>query len=127
MIFKNIELIENKKFISMKVTGKLGKEDYAFFVPEIEQQIKQYGKVNMLLELENFHGWTAGAAWEDTKFGIRHFNDIDRLAIVGDKSWEKGMAIFAKAFTLAKVRYFDTNEQGQHEVAENWVRGSKSE
>ena len=123
--FKGIELIEEGKYVSLKITGKLEKEDYDFFVPEIERQIKQYGKLSMLLKLDDFHGWTVGAAWEDTKFGICHFNDIERLAIVGNKSWEKGMAIFCKAFTIAKVRYFDANEKGQREKAECWVRKGK--
>ncbi|MDH5552887.1 MAG: STAS/SEC14 domain-containing protein, partial [Nitrosomonas sp.] len=63
--------------------------------------------------------WTASAAWEDTKFGVRHFSDIERLAIVGDKTWEKGMAYFCKAFTLAKVRYFDVSERDE---AQAWAR-----
>lgn len=120
--FKGIELIEEGKFIHLTITGKLEKEDYDIFVPEIDQQIKKFGKVNMLLELIDFHGWTTGAAWEDTKFGVRHFNDIERLAIVGDKAWEKGMAYFCKAFTLAKVRYFDVSERDE---AEAWTRENK--
>jgi hypothetical protein len=116
--FKGIELVEEGKFVNLKITGKLEKEDYEFFVPEIDQQIERYGKVNMLLELIDFHGWTAGAAWEDTKFGIRHFNDIERLAIVGDKAWEKGMAYFCKVFMTAKVQYFDVSERDK---AMTWV------
>ena len=116
--FKGIELVEEGKFVNLKITGKLEKEDYEFFVPEIDQQIERYGKVNMLLELIDFHGWTAGAAWEDTKFGIRHFNDIERLAIVGDKAWEKGMAYFCKVFMTAKVQHFDVSERDK---AMTWV------
>lgn len=33
--------------------------------------------------------------------------DIERLAIVGEKNWEKGMATFCKPFTIAKVRFFE--------------------
>jgi len=116
--FKGIELVEEGKFVNLKITGKLEKEDYEFFVPEIDKQIERYGKVNMLLELIDFHGWTAGAAWEDTKFGIRHFNDIERLAIVGDKAWEKGMAYFCKVFMTAKVQYFDVSERDK---AMTWI------
>jgi hypothetical protein len=116
--FKGIDLVEVGKFIHLKITGKLEKEDYETFVPEIDRQIEQYGKVGMLVELLDFHGWTAGAAWEDTKFGIKHFNDIEKLAIVGDRKWEKGMAFFCKAFTTAKVRYFDVSERDK---AEAWV------
>lgn len=116
---KAIKLVEEGKFVHLTVTGKLEKKDYDFFVPEIDKQVKEHGKVNMLLELIDFHGWTAGAAWEDTKFGVRHFNDMKRLAIVGDKGWEKGMANFAKVFTTAKVRYFDVSERDQ---AMEWIK-----
>ena len=52
--FKGIELIEEGKYVRLKITGKLEKEDYDFFVPEIERQIKQYGKLSMLLKLDDF-------------------------------------------------------------------------
>ncbi len=122
LTFKNIELIEQEKYVFLRITGKLEKEDYDFFVPEIEKHIEQYGKLNVIIELDNFKGWTAGAAWEDTKFGIHHFNDIRRLAIIGDRAWEKGIAVFCKVFTTAEVRYFDSNEKSARERAENWVK-----
>ncbi|MGI9534432.1 MAG: STAS/SEC14 domain-containing protein [Thermodesulfobacteriota bacterium] len=118
LTFKGTELTEEGKFIHLKITGILETEDYEFFVPKIDQQIERFGKVNMLMELIDFHGWTAGAAWEDTKFGIRHFNDIERLAIVGNKAWEKGMAYFCKVFMNAKVQYFDIREKDK---AITWI------
>ena len=49
---------------------------------------------------------------------IKHFKDIERLAIVGDKKWEHGMAMFCKPFTTAKVKYFD---QSDIEQARTWL------
>jgi len=105
--------------IEARITGKLTAEDYENFVPEIESAIKDHGKVRILLELIDFHGWNAGALWEDTKFAVKHFNDIERLAIVGDRQWEKGMAAFCKPFTTAKVRYFDVTDLDK---ARQWIR-----
>lgn len=51
--------------------------------------------------------WDVGAAWADTKFAVRHFAAIDRLAVVGDQGWQHGMVTFCKPFTTAQVRYFD--------------------
>ncbi|MDA3786873.1 MAG: STAS/SEC14 domain-containing protein, partial [Desulfobacula sp.] len=62
----------------------LKKEDYEHFVPMVEEIMKSRDKIRMLIELRDFKGWSVGAMWEDTKFGLSHFNDIDRLAIVGD-------------------------------------------
>ena len=40
--------------------------------------------------MTGFQGWDAGAAWEDLKFDLKHFGDIERLAMVGDKKWQHG-------------------------------------
>jgi hypothetical protein len=102
----------------LSIIGKLDKSDYELFVPMLEAGIKRHGKINILLELHDFHGWSAGAAWEDTKFGVRHFNDIENLAIIGDRKWERSLARFAKVFTRAKVRYF---EQPDAVAAYDWM------
>jgi hypothetical protein len=102
----------------VKLTGKLTKDDYQQFTPEIERLIKQHGKIRMLVQLHDFHGWTVSAIWEDIKFDLKHFQDVERLALVGEKAWEHGMAVFCKPFTSATIRYFD---RGEAEQAEAWI------
>ena len=108
------------KLLEVHLTGKLAKEDYETFVPVVERLVKEHGKLRMLVEMHDFHGWTAGAAWEDTKFAAHHFHDIERLAIIGETKWEKGMAVFCKPFTMAKVRYFDHTKAAE---AQAWLAG----
>jgi hypothetical protein len=96
------------KVLEVQVSGKLTHDDYNHFVPAFERLVKQHGKVRVLFEMAAFHGWDAGALWDDIKFDVRHFADIERLAIVDDKKWEKGMSTFCRPFTTAKIRYFDS-------------------
>lgn len=102
--------VQQGKFLELRVSGKLDKETYELFLPPVEQQIDEYGKIRILFEMHDFHGWDAGALWQDIKFDAKHFNDIDRLAIVGQRKWERGMAVFCKPFTTASVRYYDVSE-----------------
>ncbi len=95
------------KVLEVQLTGKLAKEDYGHFVPTVERLVKDHGKIRMLVKMHDFHGWTAGALWQDIKFDAKHFKDIERLAMVGESKWQHGMAVFCKPFTTAKVRYFD--------------------
>jgi hypothetical protein len=106
------------KVLAVELSGKLTKEDYEKFVPEVEKLIGKQGKVRMLVSMKDFHGWSAGALWEDIKFDVKHFKDIERLALVGDKKWEAGMAAFCKPFTTATVRYFDETKASE---ASKWV------
>ncbi len=105
----NVELkeLDNGRLLEVRLSGKLNKDDYATFLPAVERLVKQHGKIRMFVELHDFHGWTAGALWEDMKFDAKHFNDIERLAIIGETKWEKGLAVFCQPFTTASVRYFD--------------------
>jgi hypothetical protein len=95
------------KHIAVQVSGTLTANDYTHFAPQFESLIRQHGKLRVLFDMTGFHGWDAGALWEDIKFDVKHFADIERLAMVGDQKWEHGMAIFCKPFTRATIRYFD--------------------
>jgi hypothetical protein len=113
-----IEIMAEDGLLEVGVTGKLTKEFYEQLAPAVEQQIKEFGKLRILFVMHDFHGWTAGALWEDMKFDMKHWKDIERLAIVGESKWEKGMATFCKPFTKAKIRYFDHK---QLDEAREWV------
>ena len=108
------------KVLEVKVSGKLRHEDYQRLVPEFERLIRQHGKISILLQMVDFHGWEGSALWDDIKLDAAHFSDIDRLAMAGDKKWEKGMSLFCRPFTTAKIRYFDLGEISE---ARSWVAG----
>ena len=92
--------------LTVQVSGKLAKTDYERFVPEFERLVRERGKLRVLFDMTGFHGWEAGALWDDIKFDVKHFRDLERLALVGDKKWQHGMASFCKPFTSATIRYF---------------------
>jgi hypothetical protein len=95
------------KIVAVYVSGKLVTADYEHFTPEFDRLVGLHGKLRVLFDMVEFNGWTMGAVWEDTKFSLHHFGDIERIAMVGNKQWEHGMATFCKPFTKATIRYFD--------------------
>jgi hypothetical protein len=84
------------RLLVVEASGKLTREDYERFVPTLDRLIQHSAHVCILFHLHDFHGWNAAAMWEDTKFAFKHFNDIARLAVVGEKTWQKGLTIFCK-------------------------------
>ena len=95
------------RVLVIRLGGKFTKLDYERFVPEVERLIRRHGKVRMLIQMHDFHGWSLSALWDDIKFDLKHFAHIERLALAGESQWEAGMAAFCKPFTAATVRYFD--------------------
>jgi stage II sporulation SpoAA-like protein len=124
MPIKFTELNEGR-ILEVVASGKLTDDDYRqSFIPEIERITKQHRKIRLLFEMIQFHGWEPKAAWDDLKLDFKHRDDIDRIAMVGDKKWQHWLTEFAKLFTPATVRYFD---QAETESARAWIREAASD
>ena len=98
------------KVLAFKLSGKLHDEDYKVFVPRVDEAIAENGKTRVLAHFHDFHGWDAAALWDDIKFATTHCTTIERIALVGESTWEKWMAKVCKPFTMADIRYFDASE-----------------
>jgi hypothetical protein len=98
------------KILGFKLSGKLHDEDYKKFVPIIDAAVAKAGKIRLLAQFHDFHGWDAHALWDDIKFSTTHCSEIERIALVGDKKWEEWMAKVCKPFTMAKIQYFDAKD-----------------
>lgn len=109
------------KTLEFQLSGKLAKSDYETFVPIVEHAVKEHGRIRILVIMHDFHGWGAAALWEDIKFDVKHFADIERLAMVGEKKWQEWMATFCRPFTIAKIKYFNSTEADQ---ARSWIAES---
>lgn len=118
---REIEIADSTQdnYIEAKITDKLTEKDYEIIIPELERRIEEYGKLRLLIIMEDFQGWTAGALWEDIKFDFRHFHDFDKIALVGDRKWEKTATLFSKPFTGAELRYFPREDL---DGARSWAR-----
>jgi ubiquinone/menaquinone biosynthesis C-methylase UbiE len=101
------------KILEAHVSGKLTHRDYQRFVPEFGRLVKQHGKINVLFEMVGFQGWKVAALWDDIKFDLKYFAGIERLAMVGENKWQKGMSKFCHPFTTARIRYFDRTAAGE--------------
>jgi hypothetical protein len=115
-----IELVTNaeSKLLEVKVSGKLAAEDYEILEPGVEKLIDDAGKIKILFVMHDFHGWDVGAVWEDIKFATKHCRDIEKVAMVGENTWEKWMAVICKPFTMSSIKYFDA---GEDQAAREWL------
>ncbi|MEO8204985.1 MAG: STAS/SEC14 domain-containing protein [Chthoniobacterales bacterium] len=97
------------KVLIIEASDKLTAKDYEdIFIPKIDQLIQQFGKIRVLFYLnDSFDGWEFGAMWDDAKFGLKHKNDFERVAIVGGPRWVAWIAKLSSHFMHGELRNFD--------------------
>jgi hypothetical protein len=109
---------EEGNVLTIQVRGKLTAADYVYFAPEFERLVQLNGKIRVRFDLAGFRGWEKGALWEGIKFDYKHFSDIERIAMIGETTWQEGMATFCKPFTKAMIRFFDHDQIAE---AREWL------
>ncbi|GAA5482963.1 STAS/SEC14 domain-containing protein [Haloferula sargassicola] len=97
--------------VALRLSGKLDATDYESIIPTLESHIEHHGKIRVFWEMIDCDGWTIEGFGKDVGFDVRHANDLSKIAIVGDKKWEKWMSGLMKPFTSAEIRYFPISDR----------------
>ncbi|MEO8269373.1 MAG: STAS/SEC14 domain-containing protein [Aureliella sp.] len=114
----NIQKHSDGKVIEITIDGKLTESDYNQFIPLTEQLIQTFGKISLVIVLQEFGGWDMSALWDDLTFDYKHFSDIRRVAVVGDGAWDRIMSELSRPFTAGEVKFFNASEL---QAARQWA------
>ncbi len=105
---------------AFKAIGQITGEDYEnFLIPIVEEKIKNFKKIRFLYVLgEEFIGYDKEALWDDTKVGLKHFFEYEKIAVVTDNDhWEKLVKVFG-VLMPAEVKVFSLTDI---ETAKQWI------
>jgi SpoIIAA-like len=94
--------------IGVKISGKITAREYEeVIIPRVEAILQEYGQARFMYVLdEGFQGAEAGAMWDDTKFGLKHRHDFEKLALVGGAKWMEWLTKMCAKFISGETKTF---------------------
>ncbi len=116
-----IERAEGYFFLKLKVRGTLTHEDYQTITPMIDSALAEVKepKVRAFIDITELKGWEARAAWDDFKLGLKHGNEFEKVAILGNKKWQEISAKIGTWFIAGEIKYFENEND-----AISWLNNS---
>jgi hypothetical protein len=97
--------------ITVRLLGKLDSSAYDGVNEEIDNVMSHAEHVRLVLDLREFDGWSGLSALGDHLSLVReHYRVPERIAIVGDKAWQKMAGNIMAKFVNAQTKYFDSND-----------------
>ncbi len=99
----------------ISAVGRLSKQDYErVYEPLVDGAHRDGRRLRLLYQIgPEFDGFTAGAAWEDAKMGLRTLGVLEGFAIVSDIGWLRESSEFMRFFTPCPVRVFRLKERDE--------------
>lgn len=113
-----IQIDEDSAFVTVRAWGTLATQDYATFVPEFQRVAASRPTLRILCDITALEGWEPSALWQEIKFDVKHFGEIQRLAVVGNREWQHAATSIAAVFASPETRYFTPVEETQ---ARHWL------
>ena len=96
--------------LGYRVIGDVTKEDSSDLTPTVEAAIKKYGAIRLLFDLSDFK-WEKVDAWgSDLGFGKEFKDKIERMALVGNRSWGKYLTQLAAPFYAQEAEWFSEGD-----------------
>jgi hypothetical protein len=106
--------------LGISASGTVTVDDYqTVLIPALEEKLGRMKKLRLLYVLgDTFDTYTGAASWEDTKFGLKHFTHLSRIAVVTNVDWiRNSFKVFG--FVLpGDTRVFKTDEE---QAARKWI------
>jgi hypothetical protein len=105
--------------LGIEATGKVTHEDYQnILIPRAEAMIAK-GPVKLLYVAgKDFEGYELEALWDDSAFGVKHWHDFTRVAVVANQAWLRAAVTMFKPFLPGEVRLFNL---GDLAAAKTWI------
>ena len=104
--------------VGYRITKPLSPQEAKQITDELEGLIATHGRIKVLIDLQSFPYENLHGLWEDLKFDVKHFRDLERFALVGGGAIEKWSTRIFALLTLTKCRCF---KEGEIEAAWTWL------
>jgi len=115
-----IERVNNQFFLSLKAVGKLTHNDYLTITPMIDSALSGVEEpiVNAFIDARELEGWELRAAWDDFKLGLKHGREFNKIAILGNTTWQEYAAKLGSWFISGEIQFFE-----EPKLAFDWLEG----
>jgi hypothetical protein len=109
---------EADSVVALKINGQFSYQDYKQVIPVINQNINDFGKANILFDIESFSGWHEDASYKEVKHDLNKIYYVEKAAIVGGKDWWSLINDYIRPIFDTHIRFFEFKDA--HKAIE-WI------
>ena len=117
-MFEHIKEIQGN-VVAIKITGEITAKEHDQLDNLLRASIARYKRIRILLVIKHYTSFnSAEALFEDLRMVKKHAEQIDRMAVVGDRAWKGTWVGLFGLFGGIETDYFGMEQTG---TAYEWV------
>lgn len=105
--------------IELRVTGQVTEDELEANIDRLEEDLERHGKTRVIEIIEGFTGIDPSAVFTDVRRGLPLARKVERVAVVADRAWIRGLSHLGPLFTGAELKVFADSQLAE---ARSWIR-----
>lgn len=101
---------EGERLLVVEMAGAMLKNDGEAVSSVIERLIADHSPIRVLFDICKFRGWDQDAIAGLTDVSASRYQTVDRIAVLGDRKWERPWKELCKAFTAVTILFFEPHQ-----------------
>ena len=120
-LFMEAPLIKTSgNVLSIRIESELTDLGMKAISSEIEQLAARSGRIRLVLFMKHYASlFSSEALLDDLRFVRLYSDQIDKVAVVSDKSWKRTWIGLFSLFSGVRMEFFDIAEYG---LASSWIQ-----
>ncbi|NSY40664.1 STAS/SEC14 domain-containing protein [Leisingera sp. ANG59] len=99
--------LAEKPFLTVRVSGTQTTADYGKAILRVQQAVSSSNeKLNAVIILDSLQEWRLAAVWKGLELDAAHYDDFQRIAVVGKGTIDELNALASSVITGANVEFF---------------------
>ena len=116
-----MKIHSSNNIITLRINAEITDEEYKQISNLIDGQISRFGMIRFFLIVDQYPSLnSAESLYYDLRFVKVYVDQIEKIAVVCDKTWKKTWIALFGLFAGIRIEYFDSLE---FKDAWNWVSG----
>jgi hypothetical protein len=114
-MFEHVQKIKGP-VLALKITGEITENEHEQIDRLLSAHISQWGRIRLFLTVKHYASFSsAEALYEDLRMVKLHSENIERMAVVGDRPWKSTWVGLFGLFSRLETDYFE-----MHQIEEAW-------
>ena len=105
--------------VALRITDEITDEEHAQLDALLRQRIAQWQRIRLFIVVKHYRSFSSEEAlYEDLRTVKLHADQIDKMAVVGDRPWKHTWVALFGLFSSIETEYFPKEQSNQ---AWEWV------
>lgn len=118
-MYESLDLPDTN-ILGFHLSDTLTEDDHDALASELRNTLEEHTTARVVFEIDDVDGWEPEEKWDDLALDIRHVQDLDKVAVIGDDVWEPLMDKIELLFPTSQIQTYDADDR---EEALEWIRG----